>query len=283
MKVSDLYENYRIEAAQYANSFGINTDDKTMTAIEKMQWDAFRHAYASASMANEYGYAVAEMAGYAVELGGFLKGNSLESSNMDLWNNSVGRDIGSNSDFKDEMAKKVFDALNKGDLITDPLNDNRLYGLFFPKGYSPDDHSTIPSRMKNLFDPEINPTVNDWWEQARNWIARYDPLVLDLDGDGIETVGVNATTHILFDHNNDGIKTGTGWVNGDDGLLVLDRNGNGVIDNGSELFGDGTMVNGIKATDGFSALRFRHPERVSGSKKSAMNNLDFNIYTKALA
>jgi hypothetical protein len=81
----------------------------------------------------------------------------------------------------------------------------------------------------------------------------------------------------------DGVKTGTGWVNGDDGLLVLDRNGNGVIDNGSELFGDGTMVNGIKATDGFSALRFRHPERVSGSKKSAMNNLNFNIHTKEVA
>jgi len=49
--------------------------------------------------------------------------------------------------------------------------------------------------------------------------------------------------------------------------LVLDRNGNGIIDNGSELFGDGTMVNGVKATDGFSALRFRHPELVSGSKR----------------
>ncbi|MFZ2969310.1 MAG: hypothetical protein WA080_09690 [Sulfuricurvum sp.] len=56
---------------------------------------------------------------------------------------------------------------------------------------------------------------------------------------------------------------------------MLDRNGNGIIDNGSELFGDGTMVNGVKATDEFSALRFRHPELVSGSKKSAMNNLDF--------
>jgi hypothetical protein len=130
--------------------------------------------------------------------------------------------------------------------------------------------------VKNNYDLEIKDLVNDFFNFARNWIARYDPLVLDLDGDGIETVGVNATTHILFDHNNDGIKTGTGWVNGDDGLLVLDRNGNGVIDNGSELFGDGTMVNGVKATDGFSALNFRHPERVSGSKKSAMNNLDFN-------
>jgi len=130
----------------------------------------------------------------------------------------------------------------------------------------------VQTLLFNPYTQKIGFEINDLWNLAKNWIARYDPLVLDLDGDGIETVGVNATTHILFDHNNDGLKTGTGWVNGDDGLLVLDRNGIGVIDNGSELFGDGTMV---KATDGFSALRFRHPELVSGSKKSAMNNLDF--------
>lgn len=82
----------------------------------------------------------------------------------------------------------------------------------------------------------------------RNRINR-DPLVLDLDGDGIETVGTNAG--ILFDHNNDGIKTGTGWVKSDDGLLAIDLNNNGKIDTGNELFG----VDMNHAIDGFMALR----------------------------
>ena len=82
---------------------------------------------------------------------------------------------------------------------------------------------------------------------------RRDPLALDLDGDGVETIAASAGT--LFDHDGNGIKTASGWVKGDDGLLVLDRNGNGAIDNGSELFGvDTVLVNGQKAADGFQAL-----------------------------
>ncbi|MGY0341746.1 calcium-binding protein [Xylella fastidiosa] len=81
-----------------------------------------------------------------------------------------------------------------------------------------------------------------------------DPLVLDLDGDGIETVA--AGKHILFDHDGDGITHASGWIKSDDGLLVLDRNGNGRIDNGSELFGaDTVLANGHTAASGFAALR----------------------------
>jgi Ca2+-binding RTX toxin-like protein len=62
----------------------------------------------------------------------------------------------------------------------------------------------------------------------------------------------------LFDHNGDGIRTGTGWVNADDAWLALDRDGNGSIDSGRELFGVDTeiTVNGVtrNATSGFEAL-----------------------------
>jgi hypothetical protein len=61
---------------------------------------------------------------------------------------------------------------------------------------------------------------------------------------------------VLFDHDGDGVKHGTGWVKADDGILVLDRNGNGTIDSGTELFGDNTIkAGGIKAQNGFDALK----------------------------
>ncbi|MBV7431697.1 RTX toxin, partial [Acidovorax sp. sif0715] len=80
-----------------------------------------------------------------------------------------------------------------------------------------------------------------------------DPLVLDLDGDGLEITPLSRG--VQFDGNGDTIRTNTSWVQADDGLLVLDRNGNGVIDSGRELFGDETLLaDGKKAAHGFAAL-----------------------------
>jgi len=92
-------------------------------------------------------------------------------------------------------------------------------------------------------------------------IRTYDPLVLDLDGDGIHTFGLNQSVH--FDHDDDGIREQTGWIHGSDGFLALDLNGNGEIDSGTELFGNNTYAafdgngNGTeKATNGYSALAY---------------------------
>ncbi len=63
-----------------------------------------------------------------------------------------------------------------------------------------------------------------------------DPLVLDLDGDGVEVS--TAAEGVEFDLDGDGVKEQAAFATGDDAFLVLDRNGNGMIDDGRELFGD---------------------------------------------
>ncbi len=80
------------------------------------------------------------------------------------------------------------------------------------------------------------------------------PLVLDLDGDGVETTGVENGTH--FDHDGNDFAEKSGWVGSDDGLLVRDVNGNGVIDDGTELFGNNSVLSsGETAKNGFEALK----------------------------
>jgi len=102
-------------------------------------------------------------------------------------------------------------------------------------------------------DPDpANPRTPDIFKTP----ARKDPLILDLDGDGVETTGPgDPSRSIYFDATGAGIPTLTGWVKADDAFLALDRNGNGRIDNGQELFGDATpLAFGGNAIDGFDAL-----------------------------
>ncbi|HEX7931195.1 MAG TPA: calcium-binding protein, partial [Sphingomicrobium sp.] len=63
-----------------------------------------------------------------------------------------------------------------------------------------------------------------------------DPLVLDLDGDGLELTGISLGK-LVFDIDGDGYGERTGWVRGDDGILVLDANNDGQIKDVSEMFG----------------------------------------------
>lgn len=60
------------------------------------------------------------------------------------------------------------------------------------------------------------------------------PIVLDLDNDGIELTSVN-TSEVYYDMDGDKVADRTGWVGADDGMLVLDRNGNGTIDDVNEI------------------------------------------------
>lgn len=81
------------------------------------------------------------------------------------------------------------------------------------------------------------------------------PLVLDLDGGGIFTTSIFYP--VEFDFDVDGLPEEVTWINPETGdvFLVLDLNGNGLIDNGRELFGNSTLLpDGSEAANGFEAL-----------------------------
>jgi hypothetical protein len=80
------------------------------------------------------------------------------------------------------------------------------------------------------------------------------PIILDLNGDGVQTLSISSG--VKFDLFADGREVNTGWVSSGDGLLVMDRNQDGRISDGSELFGSSTTLeSGVKASDGYVALR----------------------------
>ena len=103
--------------------------------------------------------------------------------------------------------------------------------------------------------------TTDFLRQLQEWFDRPTPpqvgcpLVLDLDGDGVETISWEQSG-VFFDHDGNRYAERTGWVASDDALLVRDLNGDGLISSGAELFGNHTPTpNGSLAVNGFEALR----------------------------
>ena len=109
------------------------------------------------------------------------------------------------------------------------------------------------SFLRNLFTGDLK-GIFDLFNSA-TVAARVDPLILDLNGDGLVTTSLDQSG-VYFDLDSNGFAERTAWIDANDGLLVLDRNGDGKITNGQELFGDQTLLsNGTRATSGFEALR----------------------------
>ncbi|WP_287464225.1 SdrD B-like domain-containing protein, partial [Accumulibacter sp.] len=82
--------------------------------------------------------------------------------------------------------------------------------------------------------------------------AAITPIVIDLNGDGVRTIA-RSNSQGSFDLLGTGKAIDSGWLSGDDGFLVVDHNGNGSIDDISEMFGGSNKGAGFSKLSAFDS------------------------------
>ena len=271
--VGERVQNYKKDVlVKEANLIYNSLCKQNNIAWDNNRANAFQHAYISAKYAYEFGEDKALLIGNLVEISTW-DDLYIDDINKDLYNNRTGTHyatMGINNGLSlDDVAILLFNDIQAGtqDFIIDAsANNDKFYiqdlsysNLIFDTlqlgikiGVEPDNmlKAIVFSSCKSFaFGIQSGFTTA---EEAR--VVQYqDPLLIDLDGDGIETTTID--NGVYFDHGNDGFEELSAWVGVDDGILVYDKNNNGVIDNGNELFSDNyTKLDGTQAVSGFDAL-----------------------------
>lgn len=199
-----------------------------------------------------------------------LKISNANVKNNPRWDNTLSEEIDKettayliteNSMSADQKAAAFFYFKDFLDIIE--LSDEDIEEVM-----SEDDQDTIDEVIKEIHGE------SDDYDKAGKAQPPRDPLIIDLGETGIE---LRSLEHgVNFDLDNNGFAEKTAWIGTEDGFLALDRNGNGSIDNGGELFGDQVILkDGSKSESGFEALAELddNGDGIIDNKDSAFANL----------
>jgi hypothetical protein len=165
-----------------------------------------------------------------------------------------------------------------------PGYDSNCMGMCCPNygGTYPNCQDPPPVYPCNSFQP--SQPANSCPYTIDTLACSSSPVLIDINGNGFSMT--NDVFGVAFDINGDGVKEQLSWTsaNSDDAWLALDRNNNGFIDSGKELFGNFTAQTSPPAGEernGFLALALLDRFSKGGNEDGVIDAAD-NIFSSLL-
>jgi hypothetical protein len=124
--------------------------------------------------------------------------------------------------------------------------------------FSGGDLGNCPDPAPTFYCGQIMPVTDCPYTYITNGTC-YSPVLVDVKGNGFSLTDAQGGVLFDLDGNSDGVKERLSWTaaDSDDAWLAFDRNRNGVIDSGRELFGNVTpQPTSDDPANGFNALSF---------------------------
>lgn len=114
----------------------------------------------------------------------------------------------------------------------DPVAENEVPNWIpFDPNYEPPEPVPIACELPPDWPENVSISFGESEQSA-------SPIVLDVDGSGtIELAALYGTGSVMWDIDQDDFVEASGWITGGDGLLCIDLNSDGVINDHGELFG----------------------------------------------
>ena len=179
---------------------------------------------------------------------------------VEAWVNGVGNSALSNRAFYNASVMKQVPVPNWGNWTTSGKHWFIWTFVSWYQAGSTSSTANVWPVQQSAADQCASQGSDFYWNGGDCVWTPGSPIIIDTARDGYHLTSVEKG--VLFDLNGDGIPERVAWTrpDSDDAFLAIDRNNNGRIDDGSELFGNHTPVYADRADittmNGFEALRF---------------------------